>query len=458
MLDERATRVMRFELGAAHERSHLRALKSAFDTEGSAAAPRAEAARLKRGEGSGIDRLAWEAIARQAPKIGEVEIAVEAIGLNFRDVMFGLGLLPEEILEHGFAGPTLGLECAGRITRVGAGVKALKPGQRVMAFAKHAFSTHVTTLAAVVAPIADELPFAMAATIPVAFLTAYHALILCARLKPNEWVLVHGGAGGVGLAAIQIARWRGARVIATAGSPERRALLVALGAAHAFDSRSGAFAEDVRRVTGEGVAVVLNSLSGEAMERSIGILRPFGRFVELGKRDYVANTHIGLRPFRRNLSYFGVDLDQLLIEEPATSRLLLRAVMRLFKSGDLVPLPYRVFAAAETVEAFRLMQQSGHVGKLVVRPPDLADIADRPRHAFHVSADRLHLITGGFGGFGLATAQWLAAKGARNLMLVGRSGAASEDRPQRDGGAGSDDRGADGARRAGPGRGARRHR
>ena len=147
-----------------------------------------------------------------------------------------------------------------------------------MAFARAAFASHVTTPAAVVAPIPDELPFEAAATIPVAFLTAYYALMRCARLKANEWVLVHGGAGGVGLAALQIARWRGARVIATAGSPEKRALVRVLGAEHAFDSRSGAFVEDVRRITGDGVAVVLNSLSGEAMERSISLLRPFGRW------------------------------------------------------------------------------------------------------------------------------------------------------------------------------------
>ena len=403
------THVVRFESGSSHDHQ----------------TGRAEAARLRRGDGSGIDRIHWGAISRASPRPTDVEIAVEAIGLNFRDVMFGLGLLPEEILEHGFAGPTLGLECSGRIERVGSAVKGLKPGDRVIAFAKNAFSTHVTTPAAVVAPIPGNLSFETAATIPVAFLTAYHALMLCARLKPGETVLIHGGAGGVGLAAIQIARWRGARVIATAGSPEKRSLLTSLGAEHVFDSRSGGFAEDVRRVTGEGVAVVLNSLSGEAMERSIGILKPFGRFVELGKRDYVANTHVGLRPFRRNLSYFGVDLDQLLIDEPATSKLLLRSVLRLFANGELAPLPYRAFDANETTEAFRLMQQSGHIGKLVVRPPPLSDITVRQRRSFQVTSDKLHLITGGFGGFGLETARWLAAKGARNIMLVGRSGAAS---------------------------------
>ena len=410
LLGPSVTRVVRFEAIAAQDRGQAR---------------RAEAARLARGEGSGIDRIHWEAAARQAPGPNDVEVAVEAIGLNFRDVMFGLGLLPEDILEHGFAGPTLGLECAGRVERVGAAVKSPKPGDRVIAFAKNAFATHVTTPAAVVAPIPNGIASDMAATIPVAFLTAYHALMLCARLKPTEWVLIHGGAGGVGLAAVQIARWRGARIIATAGSPEKRALLASLGAEHVFDSRSGAFVEDVRRVTGAGVAVVLNSLSGEAMERSIGVLRPFGRFVELGKRDYVANTHVGLRPFRRNLSYFGVDLDQLLIDEPTTSKLLMRSVLSLFAKGALTPLPYRAFEADETVEAFRLMQQSGHIGKLVVRPPAPGTIVARQRRSFQVAADKIHLVTGGFGGFGLEAARWLADRGAKNLLLVGRSGAAS---------------------------------
>ena len=132
-------------------------------------------------------------------------------------------------------------------------------------------------------------------------------------------MLIHGGAGGVGMAAIQIAQSRGARIIATAGSQAKRDLLKALGIDHVLDSRSTTFVDEVRRITGEGVDVVLNSLAGEAMERSIACLRAFGRFVELGKRDYVTNTHIGLRPFRKNLSYFGVDLDQLIVQAVRTS-------------------------------------------------------------------------------------------------------------------------------------------
>ncbi len=381
--------------------------------------------RLVKGEQSGLDRMVWATEVRRMPGPGEVEIEVGAAGLNFRDVMWGLSILPEEILEDGYAGATLGLECAGRVVRVGSGVERLKVGDRVMAFAKAALATHVTVESGVVAAIPDALPIEAAATVPVAFLTAFYALTRCARLAEDEWVLIHGGAGGVGLAALQIALWRGARVIATAGSAERRDLLTTLGADHVFDSRSSQFVDDIRAVTAGGVDVVLNSLSGEAMERSIAVLRPFGRFVELGKRDYVANTHIGLKPFRRNLSYFGVDLDQLILKGDASGQSLFEDVMGLFDDGSFTPLPYRVFPARETVDAFRVMQKSGHVGKIVILPPTLPEPTSVTTRPFRVAADRTHLVTGGLRGFGLETARWLVARGARHLVLLGRSGASS---------------------------------
>ncbi len=259
-----------------------------------------------------------------------------------------------------------------------------------------------------------------------AFLTAFYGLVTLARLKAGEWVLVHGGAGGVGLAALQIARMRGARVIATAGSNEKRALVKALGAEHVLDSRSLAFVDDIRRITGDGVDVVLNSLFGEAMERSLNSLKPFGRFVELGKRDYVANTHIGLRPFRRNLSYFGVDLDQLLQFQPDEGKRLFREVMALFTDGSLKALPYQPFAAEEVSDAFRLMQQSGHVGKIVIAPPKAGTIPAETGKPFVVAPDRVHLVTGGLGGFGIEAARWLADRGARHIALVGRKAPSGE--------------------------------
>ncbi|WP_036262317.1 type I polyketide synthase [Methylocapsa aurea] len=385
----------------------------------------APASRLEKGEGTGLDRIRWTPTSRRTPGPGEVEIAVAATGLNFRDVMWGLSILPDEMLEDGFAGPTLGLECAGHIVAVGQGVENFRIGDAVLAFAGGAFATHVTADSRMAARVPEGMSLDAAATIPVAFLTAYYALIACARLQRDEWVLIHGGAGGVGLAALQIACWRGARVIATAGSAEKRNLCAALGAEHVFDSRSGGFIDAVRQATPGGVAVVLNSLAGEAMERSIGLLEPFGRFVELGKRDYLANTHVGLRPFRNNLAYFGVDLDQLVLTHMDKGHDLFREVMQLFSQGILSPLPYRSFPAREFIDAMRLMQQSGHIGKIIITPPGAGEIRIAPQEEFKVASDRTHLITGGLGGFGLETARWLVERGAQHLVLVGRSGAAS---------------------------------
>jgi NADPH:quinone reductase-like Zn-dependent oxidoreductase/acyl carrier protein len=275
------------------------------------------------------------------------------------------------------------------------------------------------------ARIPDEIATEAAATLPVAFLTAHYALTHLARLEAGETVLIHGGAGGVGLAAIQIAKSRGAKIIATAGSPDRRALLRDLGVDHVFDSRSLSFVEDVTRVS-QGVDVVLNSLAGEAMARSIDCLKPFGRFLELGKRDYYQNTHIALRPFRNNLSYFGIDADQLLSTNDALIRRLFAELMAMFATGELVPLPYRIFDADGTSMAFRLMQRSGHIGKILIRPPQEKP-AERVQVDLKIDPEGSYLIVGGLGGFGLATAQWLASKGARHIHLVSRSGRPVED-------------------------------
>jgi phthiocerol/phenolphthiocerol synthesis type-I polyketide synthase C len=387
--------------------------------------PRADAARLQRR--TAVDRhLDWVSADRRPPGPDEIEIAVEATGLNFRDMMWMLSLLSDDVIEDGLGGAALGLECAGRVVRAGASVRHLRDGDRVCALAPSAFSTHVTVPAAFAAKLPDKLSFEAGATIPVAFLTAYYSLAWQAKLDRGEWVLIHGAAGAVGMAAIQIAQARGARIIATAGSRAKRDLLRALGVPDVLDSRSTGFVEEVRAITGSGVDVVLNSLAGEAMERSIACLRAFGRFVELGKRDYAANTHIGLRPFRKNLTYFGVDLDQLMIDTKNIGSRLYTELMQLFRQGTLTALPYSVFRADDIGEALYLMQHAGHIGKIVVHPPRLDSIrAANPRFAINPAGT--HVITGAFGGFGLEAAKWLVARGARHLALVGRQGPASEE-------------------------------
>lgn len=372
---------------------------------------------------AGVDELKWELRERSHPQAGEVEVEIAATGLNFRDVMWTLGVLPDEALEDGFAGPTLGFECAGRISAVGEGVTKFTPGDPVIALGPACFSSHLTVDAISVVRLPDDFDLVAAATIPVTFLTAYYALHDLARLEENEWVLIQGGAGGVGLAALQIAQWRGARVIATAGTEEKRDLLRTLGADHVLDSRSLDFVEEVMQITGEGVDCVLNSLFGEAMERGIELLRPFGRFCELGKRDYYGNTKIGLRPFRRNITYFGIDADQLLSQKPKLAQRLFTELMEHFSSGTFSPLPYRKFDSGGIVDAFRLMQKSGHVGKIVVTPPRPETLAKAPAaKPVAFSGDGHFIVIGGLGGFGLEIAKWLGEKGVRHIVLTSRSG------------------------------------
>ncbi|CCG42896.1 type I polyketide synthase [Magnetospirillum molischianum] len=378
-----------------------------------------------------LDHLRWKSKARIAPAAGEVEIEVRATGLNFRDVMFAMGLLPEEAVEAGFAGATIGMEGSGVITRVGAEVKDLTVGQRVLFFAPSCFSGHVTTRTTAVAPIPTALSFAEAATVPTVFFTVYYALAHLARLGRGDRILIHAAAGGVGMAAIQYARHVGAEIYATAGSPEKRSIVALLGvpADHIMDSRSTAFADQVMAMTGgEGVDVVLNSLAGEAIHKSLAVLRPFGSFLELGKRDFYADSSIGLRPFRNNLSYFGIDADQLLEARPDLARRLFGEVIALFTQGVFHPLPFREFTAPRAIEAFRHMQQARHTGKIVVLPPlqrEETPVAIS-RSPFPLDPTACYLVTGGLGGFGLSTAQWLAEKGARSLVLVSRRGTAQD--------------------------------
>jgi len=396
------------------------------DLEDIAAGPDVDGYRLDIVNQGSLDGIAWHNAQVSTPAPGQVQIEVAATGLNFRDVMWALGMLPDEALEDGFAGPTLGMECAGTIVAIGDGVERLKLGDRVLAFAPACFASHVTVAEFGCAPVPQSVSLTEAATLPVTFLTAYYALVQLANLDDTDTVLIHGGAGGVGLAALQIAKWRGATVFATAGSKEKRDLLRTLGADHVLDSRSLTFADEIRGITnGAGVDVVLNSLFGDAMERSIELLKPFGRFLELGKRDYYANTLIGLRPFRQNLSYFGIDADQLLVHQPKLAEKIFRKLVALFEAGILSPLPHRVFHAEAVTDAFRLMQQSGHIGKIVVTPPETKESAVAAEIPI-ARADGSYLIVGGLGGFGLRTAQWLVDHGARNLMLVGRRGIADD--------------------------------
>jgi phthiocerol/phenolphthiocerol synthesis type-I polyketide synthase C len=371
-----------------------------------------------------LDRFEWAPAPRCALRPGEIAIDVHAAGLNFRDVMAASGMLPEDVLLDGFAGTSLGLECAGVVSAVGAGVETLAIGDRVVGFAPAALTSRAVTRADAVTAMPPHMIFAAAATLPVAFVTARYALLILARLQPGETVLIHAASGGVGLAAIQTATVCGATVIATAGSATKRAFLRAVGADHVCDSRELRFVSAVRQATGgAGVDVVLNSLSGAAMEASLELLKPFGRFVELGKRDFAENRTFRSRLLRQNIAYFAVDVDQLPARRPALAKVLLDEVAAALAAGEIRPLAHRCLTFAETGDAFRLMQAAQHIGKLVLLPDRHAGIAISCPPDFVLRRDAAYVVTGGLGGFGFAAARWLAERGAGHLALVGRRGA-----------------------------------
>jgi len=352
-----------------------------------------------------LDHLAWKPASRRAPGPGEIEIEVVATGLNFRDVLTALGMY------EGAAGP-LGTECAGRIVRIGEGVGEFQVGDEVIAFAGDTFRTFVTLPVDVVTRRPKRLGLVEAATIPATFLTAHHALHHLAQMSAGDRVLIHAAAGGVGLAAVQLARRAGAEIFATAGSDEKREYLRSLGVRHVMNSRTLDFADEVMKLTGgKGVDIVLNSLAGEFIPRSLAALGANGRFLEIGKKGIWTREQMAAT--RRDVAYHAIYLGEL---EPAQIRAMFEELVPAFETGALTPLRHRVFERNRAVDAFRHMAQARHIGKIVITHPAAMRAADTSA----IRDDATYLVTGGFGALGSHIARWLVASGARQIALMGR--------------------------------------
>jgi polyketide synthase 12 len=352
-----------------------------------------------------------------------VEIEVRSAGLNFKDIMNVMGLLNDEAVQGGIAGKNLGLECSGVISRVGKNVTEFAEGDEVMAWAANSYAGFTVTPASCVVKKPVNLSFEEAATITVAYLTAYYSLNYLARLSEDDTVLIHAASGGVGIAAIRLAKLAGANIIATAGTEEKRKFVRSLGVEHVFDSRSLKFADEVRSATqGRGVDIVLNSLSGKGITQSIKCLAPFGRFIEIGKADIYQDTKLALKRFGENLSYHAVDVDRLMLQKPKLAKRLYQEVVSLFTKQQLSVHPHQVYPVSRLADALRVLSKGGHIGKLVVTMQTDDEIEVLPAQELELSADATYLLTGGASGFGLMLAQWLAEKGARRLVLLSRSG------------------------------------
>ncbi|MBP9051375.1 MAG: type I polyketide synthase [Ilumatobacteraceae bacterium] len=350
-----------------------------------------------------FEGLAYAALERRPPGADEIEVEVRATGINFRDVLNVLGMYPGD--------PGMpGLECAGVVTAVGAAVSELAVGDAVVGIAPHAFDSHVVTRADLVVRKPGNLTFAEAATVPIACLTAAYGLQRLAKLQRGERVLIHAAAGGVGMAAVQLALRVGAEIFATVGSAEKRRVLEQLGVRHIYSSRTLDFAEQILADTGgAGVDVVLNSLSDDFIGKSFTALSATGRFLEIGKRGiWSAEQAAAERP---GGTYHVYDLADFLADAGGIQARL-QEVVDDIEAGRLAPLPLRAFAADDVEHAFRYMAQARHIGKVV--------LTHKPTSA-HIRADGSYVVTGGLGGLGLTVAAWLVEQGARHLTLAGRS-------------------------------------
>ena len=367
-----------------------------------------------------LNTLEFVAYDRIPPGPGQIEVAVSASSINFADVLLAMGRFPS---FEGYV-PEPGMDFAGVVTAVGAGVTDHHVGDRVGGVADGCWRTFVTCDANLAVTLPAGLSEGQAAAVTTAHATAWYGLHDLAKIESGEKVLIHSAMGGVGQAAIAIARAAGAEIFATAGSPQRRQMLRDMGIEHVYDSRSIEFAEAIRRDTnGDGVDIVLNSVTGAAQRAGIEILSFGGRFVEIGKRDIYGDTRLGLFPFRRNLTFYGLDLALMSQTHPLRIQDLLRKVYRLVADGEL-PMPESThYPIADAATAIRVMGGAQHTGKLVLDIPreGHSGVMIPPAQVPVFRPDGAYLITGGLGGLGLFFAEKMATAGCGRIVLSSRS-------------------------------------
>ncbi|CAG7934385.1 unnamed protein product [Penicillium olsonii] len=351
----------------------------------------------------------------------KIEIKVKAVGANFRDIL---------VLLKRMDTTNVGFECAGVVTRVGKDCPNFQVGDHVAGCDFDTYSSYVRFHRDAVVKLPEGISFAEAAAVPTNFVTAWHAFVHVANLQDGETVLIHSGAGGTGQAAIQVAQYLGANVIATVGNSDKKAFLMeryGIPESHIFSSRDTKFAYGVKQLTqGRGVDVVLNSLSGEGLHASWECIGSYGRFVEMGKRDILNHSSLDMHHFLRNVTFSAIDLALITSEKPHLIGKALRAVMPLIASGVLgVSMPHRVYGIGELETGLRTLQGGQNSGKVVfeMRDHDIVDALVSPQQHHSFNPNVTYVIAGGLGGLGQNVARWMVSCGARHLLLLSRSGA-----------------------------------
>ncbi|CAG7555684.1 unnamed protein product [Fusarium equiseti] len=373
-----------------------------------------------------LDALHWASYQTPTLESDDVEVRVQAAGLNFKDVLCAMGIVEG---DNGF-----GLEGAGIVNRIGPNVKELQPGDRVLFIAHDSFATHVVMSENLCEKIPDSLTFEDAATIPCVFATSYHSIFNMGNLKKGQSILIHSACGGVGIATIQLAQMAGAKIYATVSSEEKIRYLednFGLDRSCIFNSRNESFVDDLMQKTnGEGVDLALNSLSGELLHATWKCIAPFGIMLEIGKRDLIGSGKLDMSVFLENRTYACIDLDQLCIKRKTIAKELLKDVVSLYKEGHIRPIrPIKVYRPQDILDGFRYMQQGVHLGKIVVSmntdsgPRLDARLRKQP---VRLDSSGAYLLVGGLGGLGRSISRWLVQQGARHLIYLSRSAGTGE--------------------------------
>lgn len=377
-----------------------------------------------------LDTLKFVDDASAAEPLPEdfVEVEPRAFGVNFRDVMVAMGQLKSN---------TMGYDCAGVITRVGpaAAAEGYVVGDRVSVLLRGHYASRCRIHWTSAVKIPKSMTFETAASLPTQYVAAYVSLYDTARLQKGETVLIHAATGGVGQAAVMMAQRVGAEVFVTVGTDEKREFVMkhyGIAADHIFSSRDTSFAAGVMSMTkGRGVDVVLNSLAGSLLQESFNCLAPFGRFVEIGKRDLEQNSSLAMEAFTRAVSYTSIDVITYGEHKKSETNRIMKDIIHLVASNQLKTVePITVYPVGDIQKAFRLMQAGKHMGKIVLSssPDTLVPVLPRTTSTNTISlrADASYMVVGGFGGLGRSICSWLALHGAKHLIVVSRNAKADK--------------------------------
>ncbi|PYI23450.1 putative polyketide synthase [Aspergillus violaceofuscus CBS 115571] len=372
-----------------------------------------------------LDTLHW--CDTTNPSLGDDEVDVDVcyVGLNFRDLMVAMGLVGDR--------RSLGFEAAGVVRQVGSQVYGFQPGDRICFTQNGLFATRSVAHQRYCVKLPDGLDMEDAATMLSVYATALYSFLRVGALQTGQTVLIHSACGGVGQAAIHVCRALGAKIYATVGNEEKVQYLVdhfGFSRSNIFHSRDESFVADLMRETdGRGVDVVLNSLAGKLLHASWSCVAPFGKMIELGKRDFLTNGILDMAPFLANRAFVGVDMLELGQQDLNTWEWLTQKFKAWFEDGKIKPLhPIRTFEAAEVSSAFRYIQKGTHIGKILVKmpssPDELPSVPAPSVYSFSPSSS--YLLVGGRGGLGRSVSTWMVERGAREIVYLSPSAGQSE--------------------------------